>query len=361
MKSSVHEPVASEEVSDKLDSPCPMARRRASEAFDALTAERMARIEEWEAWEATQLEEDPLLSQRLYSPGEANEGEEFCDGSEDYQYCNKIHGPWGDSIPQNETYCLWAILEFQDPLFFGWGVDEGNTSAFNGIFQATIGSVIPFMEQGQVMYIGATGGVAMNESHSVPWPTASIIWADGNKYGKGWIEGVHRAQQSAGYGFGFAGHVHFKAVVCDEVDPMLAKHGLFNESTMEDMWTAERFVSGTYGFRNYWNAFAEMEDHSPTFYDAARSCTLAPCPLESGTDVESDGDAENLMESDGDGDQVEDGGNATEDGGAESESGEASGGDEDKEDAGTSAGLSIGAVKSFGFLAIASVASFILI
>lgn len=125
----------------------------------------------------------------------------------------QIHGAWGDSIPQNGSYCIWAVLEFQDPPEFNLGQDDANTSQFTGLYEATVTSVMPLMEESQVIAIGSTGGFVLGEPQALPWPTSSIIWYDGNKYAKDWIENVHRNIQEAGYSFDTIFHGHYKAVL----------------------------------------------------------------------------------------------------------------------------------------------------
>ena len=167
------------------------------------------------------------------------------------------------------------MLEFQDALEFGYGGNNTNTSSFLGAYQGTLQSL---PKNGEVLMYGGSLGMSAGQPHAVPWPTASIIWADGNKHARPWIENVHRPYQISGYSMGFTAHTHFKAVMCDEIDAVLTKNGLFDGNMTSTYWIAEGVViSGTSGFRRYWNAFAEIEDHSPMFYAKAGTCTLAPC------------------------------------------------------------------------------------
>lgn len=168
------------------------------------------------------------------------------------------------------------MLEFQDALEFGYGGNNTNTSSFLGAYQGTLQSL---PQNGEVLLYGGSLGMSFGQPHAVPWPTASIIWADGNKHARPWIQNVHRPFQVSGYSMGFTAHTHFKAVMCDEINTVLTDNGLFDENLTSTYWIAEgAVISGTSGFRRYWNAFHEIEDHSPTFYSEVGTCTLAPCP-----------------------------------------------------------------------------------
>jgi len=171
------------------------------------------------------------------------------------------------------------MLEFQDELAFNYGGNNTNTTNFFGLYQGTLAS-LP-QGDGEVVIFGGSLGMAGGQPHAVPWPTASIIWAEGNKYAKPWIQDVHRPFQESGYSLGFTAHTHYKAVKCEEIIPVLTNNGLFEENMTSVYWiTTGAVISGTSGFRRYWNAFAEIEDHGPTFYDQAETCVLAPCPKE---------------------------------------------------------------------------------
>lgn len=172
------------------------------------------------------------------------------------------------------------MLEFQDELEYNYGGNNTNTSNFLNSYMATLQSL---PQSGEVLLYGGSLGLAGGQPHAVPWPTASIIWANGNQHARPWIENVHRPFQVNGYSLGFTAHTHFKAVKCDQINTVLTNNGLFDkENNMTSTyWIAEGVViSGTSGFRRYWNAFAEIEDHSPLFYAGAGTCTLAPCPSE---------------------------------------------------------------------------------
>eukprot|EP00529_Nitzschia_sp_RCC80_P026399 CAMPEP_0113474994 /NCGR_PEP_ID=MMETSP0014_2-20120614/18883_1 /TAXON_ID=2857 /ORGANISM="Nitzschia sp." /LENGTH=349 /DNA_ID=CAMNT_0000367883 /DNA_START=114 /DNA_END=1160 /DNA_ORIENTATION=- /assembly_acc=CAM_ASM_000159 len=270
---------------EKNKQPCPFGSRQTEEALAQANEEAAPRIAAWEGWETSDAssDEEPLV-ERLYTVGEKNDDEEFCSGDSENKFCDKINGPWGDSIPQNGTYCIWAMLEFQDELAFNYGGNNTNMTTFLGAYQGTLDS-LP-QGNGEIVMFGGSLGMAGGQPHAVPWPTASIVWADGNKHAKPWIQNVHRPFQESGYSLGFTAHTHFKAVKCEEINSVLTDNGLFEESMSSVYWIAPGFViSGTSGFRRYWNAFSQIEDHGPTFYDQAETCVLAPCPENSESDT----------------------------------------------------------------------------
>ena len=125
-------------------------------------------------------------------------------------YFLQIHGPWGDAIPQDEgVYCLWAILEFQDPPEFNYGEDNANSTSFNGIFEATVSSLNGVPEGGFLTNVATGGQVNSEDPEAIPWPASAIIWKSGNKYAKPWIKNSHRpTAQLPGYNFGFTGYIH---------------------------------------------------------------------------------------------------------------------------------------------------------
>jgi len=194
----------------------------------------------------------------------------------------QVHGPWGDAIPQDEgVYCLWAMLEFQDPPEFNYGQSNTNTSHFDGIFGNTVSSVASHVPAGGVLAVAATAGyVAAQDSDGIPWPIASIIWKSGNKYAKPWIEDHHRPYaQVPGYNIGFTFHGHFKAVKCETILPAFESNGL-NVTGDFDVYSSYFMMLKNGNFRKYWNAFSDVVDLSDQFVEneCVSACELGPCP-----------------------------------------------------------------------------------
>lgn len=267
---------ASDQQQERSTKECPF--NTAGPALERANALAKTRLEEFEdAFPASEYG-------RKYTVGEANDGEIYCDGTQDQKYCNKIHGAWGDFIPQNGTYCAWVMLEFQDPPEFNFGVSEVNSSMFNAVFEGTTTSLVKLgtLEE-KVVAVAASGGTAGGDPADaavIPWPIASIIWKDGNKHAKDWIANIHRpTAQDAGYAWYFTFRGHYKAVECDKIWPALHANNL----------TADNFTMGGglflesgSGFTNFWNAFSDIEDVSsqllPT--ECIEECVIGPCPDE---------------------------------------------------------------------------------
>ena len=109
---------------------------------------------------------------------------------------------------------------------------------------------------------------------------ALIIWKDGNKYAKDWIELTHRPMaQGHGYDIGFTFRGHYKAVECDAILPALEANGIADNATFFDP-ANQGMVLGSQYFREWWNAFADVgEDLSPQFVEnqCISECHVPPC------------------------------------------------------------------------------------
>lgn len=195
----------------------------------------------------------------------------------------KIHGAWGDFIPQNGTYCTWAMLEFQDPPEFNYGISEANSSMFNGIFEAVTMSLLELVEvEEKVFTVAASGGTASGDPAAagiIPWPIASSIWRDGNKHAKDWIAKHHRSSaQNVGYAWDFTFRGHYKAVECDKIWPALQA----NDLTPDNFTIGGLSLEPGNGFKIFWNAFSDIEDVSSQFLptECIEECVIGPCPDE---------------------------------------------------------------------------------
>lgn len=76
-----------------------------------------------------------------------------------------------------------------------------------------MGTALPLLAEGKILYAAGTAGYAGGEPQGLPWPASSLIFADGNKWGKPWVLDEHRPFSDTGYLFGFTYRGHFKAVM----------------------------------------------------------------------------------------------------------------------------------------------------
>lgn len=261
--------------------PCPFSRKLSDADFAIAKAEAAERIKEWK-----EITAGMDLPEQNFKIGEANEGEVFCNGNNDNKYCNKVHGAWGDSIPQDGEYCIWATLEFQDFNSMELGVEGGeNNLAFMSTFLGVYEAVYEYMTpKNGIKLTGFTGGVVLDVPYASPWPISTVVFNFGNKYAKDWIATSHRVNaQSKAYSLGWITlHGHWKAVKCDEIDEALKSSGL-TEDDFDGKGDGSGIngglngaLDGTPKFVNLLNAFNAMEDHSSTFY-SGDTCTVGPC------------------------------------------------------------------------------------
>lgn len=200
-----------------------------------------------------------------------SEGETFCSSDAEHKFCNKIHGEWGDSIPNNGEYCIFVILEFEDPEDFRYHVDQVNTDMFDAIFQNEFGYLNSPDYQDTWLIVGGTSGLVGGDP-SAPWPFSSIIWKYGNEHAKPFISDRHRANaQVPGLGWGWIFHGHYKAVKCADVWPTFEANGL-NQSMFEPVLKVEND-----NYANLWNAFSDMKSYHEDFYPED-NCHIGPCP-----------------------------------------------------------------------------------
>jgi len=267
--------------------PCPFSRSLGEGNENATKKAREQANARIKAWESAY----PMDGERKYKVGQANEGEAFCSSNDDNRYCNHVHGAWGDAIPQTREYCIWAILEFQDPPEFGFTPGNPNFNMFNDQGGLVMSSVAERTPADAWKVLAMTGGEPNFEPKSSPWPVASMVWEAGNLHGKKWINDYHRKTQSMGLeDWNWAFHGHYKAVKCDDIWPTLEKNGLTQKDNffgsaeetdggeeMELKLEENKMLADTgTNFVKFWNAFSDMKDESPVFY--SDTCSLGPCP-----------------------------------------------------------------------------------
>lgn len=123
-----------------------------------------------------------------------------------------------------------------------------------------------------VLAVGYTGFGA-----SAPWPVSSIIFKNGNSFGKQWITEFHRpGSQMAGYGWGWTFRGHYKAVKCDDIS--------LDNPVVNGLYVIDEENVGSEGdFQTYWNQFRSLKDLSPSFLpgdedECVLDCPVGPCP-----------------------------------------------------------------------------------
>lgn len=196
-----------------------------------------------------------------------NEGETFCSSDNEHKFCNKVHGDWGDSIPNDGEYCLFLVLEFEDPEEFGYGTGNANTVMFDAVFEGEIGHLM--RQQDTWLIAGGTAGLPKGDP-SAPWPFSYVVWKNGNEYAKQFISNHHRINaQEPGLAWGWITHMHYKAVKCAEVWPTLEANGLKQSSFKGYLDERDSFM--------VWNAFSDMKSYHEDFYPND-TCHVGPCP-----------------------------------------------------------------------------------
>jgi hypothetical protein len=207
-----------------------------------------------------------------------NEGETFCSSDNEHKFCNKMHGDWGDSIPQTGEYCIWGILEFEDPE--GFFDDPARDAMFSAIFQNEVRHLSEDEDlQDKWLFAAGTGGIGGGD-FSAPWPYSSIVWKNGNEFAKQFISDRHRINaQEPGLGMGWTFHGHYKAVKCAEVWPTLEANGLKQDNfrgPAHRTFQGVLFPEGN-NYLNLWNAFSDIKSHHEDFYPKD-TCHVGPCP-----------------------------------------------------------------------------------
>lgn len=212
-----------------------------------------------------------------YTPGKQSEGETFCSSDSDNKYCNIMHGDWGDSIPKDGEYCIFAILEFEDKE--GFFDDPADTQMFEAIFWNELVYLADPDRRDTWLLAAGTGGLRRGDLAS-PWAFSSIVWKNGNEHAKKFISERHRdTAQVVGLGLNFTFHGHYKAVKCDEIWPALEANGL-NQTNFEGGAVSGLLPREGGPFDNHlnlWNAFSDMKSYHEDFYPED-TCHVGPCP-----------------------------------------------------------------------------------
>ncbi len=188
-----------------------------------------------------------------------------------------MHGDWGDSIPKDGEYCIFAILEFEDQE--GFFDSEEDTKTFESIFWHEL--VYLASERRDAWEIAAgTAGIRRGDLAS-PWAFSSIVWKNGNEYAKQFISERHRAiAQEPGLGMKFTFHGHYKAVKCAEVWPAIEANGMtksnFEGGAVPGLLPREGGDSNNH--LNLWNAFVDIKSYHEDFYPKGNACHVGPCP-----------------------------------------------------------------------------------
>mmetsp|Transcript_11483 Transcript_11483/g.17550 ORF Transcript_11483/g.17550 Transcript_11483/m.17550 type:complete len:217 (+) Transcript_11483:986-1636(+) len=185
-----------------------------------------------------------------------------------------MHGDWGDSIPKDGEYCIFAILEFQDPEgFFDDPVEE---AMFDAIFQNELLHLSDPDRRDTWLLSGGTHGLRIGDPSS-PWAFSSIVWKNGNEFAKQFISDRHRTSaQVPGLGMGWTFHGHFKAIKCAEFWPTLEANGL-EQNNIEGSLPQGVLPNEGMNYLNLWNAFSDMKSYHEDFYPED-TCHVGPCP-----------------------------------------------------------------------------------